>query len=282
MTLLDDLLTALVLIIVFYILFFLGKWINDLLHKEYNLTYELVERDNPALCLAMAGYYLGLVLAIGGTVVGPSGGLINDILDLVIYGILSIILLNLSWYMCDKLILYQFKISDELIRDQNPGTGAVSFGVSVASGLVIFGSVAGEGGSIWSAAAFWLVGQLMLICAAWVYKWMVPFDLHAEIEKDNIAAGVSFGGALIAVGIVVGLSAKINFYSWTEDLPRFVVIALISLVLLPGVRFLTDKVLLPTVKLTDEIAMQEVPNVGAAYIEALSYIGGAFVVYWCV
>ena len=52
--------------------------------------------------------------------------------------------------------------------------------------------------------------------------------------------------------------------------------------MLPIVRFLTDKVLLPTVRLTDEIANQEVPNVGAAFIEALSYIGAALVISWCV
>jgi len=45
---------------------------------------------------------------------------------------------------------------------------------------------------------------------------------------------------------------------------------------------MTDKVLLPTVKLTDEIANQEVPNVGAAYIEAFAYIAAAFIIYWCI
>ncbi len=54
------------------------------------------------------------------------------------------------------------------------------------------------------------------------------------------------------------------------------------LLTLPLVRLLTDKVLLPTVKLSHEIASQEKPNVGAAYIEASSYIAGAFIIYWCV
>jgi len=41
-------------------------------------------------------------------------------------------------------------------------------------------------------------------------------------------------------------------------------------------------VLLPTVKLSDEISAQEKPNVGAAYIEAFSYIAAAFIISWCV
>jgi uncharacterized membrane protein YjfL (UPF0719 family) len=282
MYILDDLVTALLYIAVFYLLFLLGKLVNDLLHREYNLTYELVERDNPALCLAVAGYYFGLVLAIGGALAGPTRGIVDDLIDLCIYGILAVILLNVSWYVCDKLILYTFNTSDELIRDQNPGTGAVSAGVSIASGVIVFGSVTGTGGNIWTAVAFWAIGQLMLIIAAWVYNRITPYNIHEQIEKDNIAAGVSFAGALISMGIVVGLAAERDFVEWSEDLPAYLFIALSGLVMLPLVRLLTDKVLLPTVKLTDEIATQEKPNVGAAYIEALSYIGASFVISWCV
>jgi uncharacterized membrane protein YjfL (UPF0719 family) len=282
MEILDRLLTAVILIAVFYVLFFIGKLIHDLLHREYNLTLELVEKDNPAVALAVAGYYLGLVLAIGGALVGPSRGIISDLFDLGIYGLLSIIMLNLSWVLCDRVILSRFRMSDELIRDRNSGTGAVSFGMSVATGLIIYGSVAGEGGSIWTAIAFWALGQVMLTIAAVVYRAMVPYDLHAEIEKDNVAAGVSFAGALIGMGMVVGLAAQRDFQSWRADLLPYVIIALLGLILLPVIRFLSDKVLLPTVHLTDEIASQETPNVGAAYIEAFSYIAASFVIYWCV
>lgn len=282
MYILDDLVTALIYIAAFYLLFFLGKVVNDLLHREYDLTHELVERDNPALCLAVGGYYFGLVLAIGGALAGPTRGIVDDLIDLCIYGALAIILLNISWYICDRLILYTFNTSDELIRDQNPGTGAVSAGVSIGSGIIVFGSVTGTGGTVWTAIAFWAIGQFMLILAAWVYNRITPYNIHEQIEKDNIAAGVSFAGALISMGIVVGLAAERDFVSWSEDLPVYLFIALSGLIMLPLVRLLTDKVLLPTVTLTDEIATQEKPNVGAAYIEALSYIGAAFVISWSV
>lgn len=279
---LDNLLTALILIICFYVLFYIGKVVHDLLHREYDLTTELVEKDNPALALAVSGYYLGLVFCIGGALAGPSGGILEDIIDLSIYGLLGIVLLNASWYICDHLILHKFKISDELIRDQNQGTGAVSFGVSVASGLIIYGAVSGEGGTIWTAIAFWAIGQVMLILATLIHHLVTPYDDHEELEKDNVAVGVSSAGVLIAMGIVLGLAAEGDFSSWSEDIWDYLTIALLGLVLLPCVRILTDKVLLPTVKLADEIAGQEKPNVGAAYIVAVSYISAAFVIYWCV
>lgn len=279
---LDTIITGLVLITAFYLMFLIGKFFNDLLHREYRLTYELVEQDNAALALSVAGYYVGLVLAIGGTLTGPSQGIIDDLIDLVIYGLQGIILLNISWYICDKLILYKFRVSDELIRDHNQGTGAVSAGVSVASGFLVYGALQGTGGNIWTVMVFWLIGQIMLVVAGLVYNLITPYSIHDEIEKDNVAAGVSFAGALIAVGIIIGLAAEGDFESWSESLGGFLGYSIIGLILLPLIRFLTDLFLLPTVSLSDEIARQEKPNLGAAYIEAFSYIAAAFIIYWCI
>ncbi len=140
----------------------------------------------------------------------------------------------------------------------------------------------GEGGNIWTAIAFWGLGQVMLFLASLMYNFITPYNVHDEIEKDNVAAGVSFAGALIAVGIIVGLSAQRNFEAWEDDLPEYFIISIVGLAILPVIRFFTDKILLPSVKLTDEIANQEKPNAGAAYVEAVSYIGGALIIYWCI
>ena len=279
---LDNLVSAAIFIIVFFIFFLIGKVINDLLHREYKLNFELVEKDNAALALAVVGYYFGLVLAIGGTIAGPSAGLVEDLYDLVIYGILSIILLNISWFLCDKLILFKFRVSEELIRDHNQGTGVVSAGISVASGFIIYGAVSGEGGSIWTVLVFWALGQVLLILAGLVYELITPYNIHEEIEKDNVAAGVSFTGALVSIGVIIGLAGEGDFTAWSIDLPVYLGFAVLGLILLPIIRLLTDKVLLPSVKLSDEIAAQEKPNVGAAYIEAFSYIAAAFIISWCV
>ncbi len=273
---------SLLYIVSFYIVFLIGKFVHDAINREYRLTYELVERDNAALALAITGYYFGLTFGIAGAVTGESLGIVDDLIDLFIYGIESVILLNISWFVCDKIILYKFRIKDELIRDQNQGTGAVVCAVFIASGLIVFGSVSGEGGNIWTAAAFWAIGQVFLILAAVVYNLITPYDIHEQIEKDNVAAGVGFAGALVSMGIIIGLAAERDFHSWSRDLPAYLGIAAIGLALLPVMRFLTDKVLLPTVRLTAEIAEQEKPNVGAAYLEAFSYIAAALVFHWCV
>lgn len=266
----------------FFTLFFLGKVVNDLLHSSYNLTKELVERDNPAMGVAMAGYYFGLVIAIGGAMVGESNGLKQDLLDVAIYGSSCIVLLNLSWLLADKLILRKFSITKELVDDQNIGTGAVVAGVCLASGLIIHGAVEGDGGNLLTVLVYWTIGQLCLVAAERVYCLITSYDDHEQIERDNVAAGVSFGGALTGMGIVIGLAGTGDFVSWQDNLPEYLGYALIGLALLPIVRCLADKVLLPTVKLCDEIAHQERPNLGAAFIEACSYVASAFIIFWCL
>lgn len=287
---LDEFLVGMIHLSLFFALFFLGKVVYKFVHREYDLNREMVENDNPAVSLAVTGYYAGLVIAIGGAIIGPSHGLINDIISILIYGVLSIVLLNLSYYVCDYLILAKFKIREELVRDRNQGTGAVVFGALVASGFVIYGSVSGTGGSIWTAIAFWVVGQTLLLIATFLYSKIVPFDVHGEIERDNVAAGVAFAGALIAMGVVVGLAAEGAFVSWSESIPTFLTYAVTGLISLPILRFLADRTLLPGVSLSDEIIgiradktkEERGPNVGAAYVEAFTYIAGAYIIYWCI
>ncbi|MGL1863204.1 MAG: DUF350 domain-containing protein [Pseudodesulfovibrio sp.] len=278
---LDTLLTGAVLLAGFFAIFYIGKKVNDLLHKEYDLNKELVHADNPALALALVGYYAGLVLTIGGALVGPTGGIVADLQDLFIYGLSGVVLLNISWYLCDKVILRKFKVSDELVRDHNQGTGAVVAGACIASGFILFGSIQGEGDYL-SMLVFWASGQVLLILAAKLYNLITPYDIHDEIEKDNVPAGVSAAGALIGMGTLIGLAAENDFVSWAESYPSYLAYAAIGLAVIPTVRLLTDKLLLPGVNLTDEIVNQEKPNLGAAYIEAFSYIAAAFAIYWCV
>lgn len=276
----DNLILAVVYIISAFVLFFIGKIVYDRINSSYNLNEELVKKDNTALAIAMVGYYLGLTFAIGGVIVGPSAGLMEDIVDILIYGPLAIILMNLSAVINDKCILYKFNNTKELIEDQNVGTGVVECAVYLATGLIIFGAISGEQGSLVTAIVFWGLGQVALILTGFVYNLITPYDIHYHIEKDNVAVGVSFAGALIAIGNVIRHAVSGDFDSWSENLGIFVSFVVLGLVFLPIIRFVTDKVLLPGAKITDELVNQEKPNLGAAFIEAFSYIGASFFIVW--
>jgi uncharacterized membrane protein YjfL (UPF0719 family) len=276
----QDVLVTGINLVASFVLFWVGKQVYSLTSPGFNFEEELVEKDNAALAIAFSGYGFGLILAIGGVMVGPSHGLDNDLMDIAIYGGLSIVLMNLARFVNDRFILHAFSTFDEIIRDQNTGSGAVLGASYVATGLVINGAVSGVLGGVTETIAFWVLGQLALVLAGLVYERITPYSVHSEIEKDNVAAGIAFSGALMGVGIIVRHAAAGDFISWAVNLQEFGLEVVLSLVLLPIVRLLADVVLLPGRKLTDEIAHQEKPNLGAGFIEAFSYVGASFLIVW--
>ena len=279
---LDTILLAVIYLVGAYALFWIGTAVFNLLHRDFHVHDELIAKKNAALALSLVGYYFGLVLAIGGAIVGPSHGLTDDLIDLFVYGALAIVLLNVSTLVSDRLILFQFRITDEIIRDRNVGTGATVGGLYAATGLILFGAVAGEGGSVVTAIAFWVLGQVALIVTGLVYEWITPYSIHAEIEKDNVAVGVGFAGALLAMGNLLGHAVGGDFTTWTDGLATFGVMAAVGLVMLPLVRLATDKVLLPGAPIAAELAGPSEPNLGAAYVAAFSYLGASLLITWCL
>ena len=79
-----------------FIMFVIGKYVYQLFHPKIDVKSELVIKDNFAFAIAHTGYFVGLLIAIGSAIVGPSHGLIIDIIDIAVYGSLAIILLNIS------------------------------------------------------------------------------------------------------------------------------------------------------------------------------------------
>ncbi len=277
---------AIVYIALAFVFFFLGKVLYQLLHKEIRVKEELVIKDNVAFSFAHTGYFIGLLLAIGSAISGPSKGLLQDCIDISVYATLALVLLNISVFITDKVVLRKFSVQKEIITDRNPGVGIVEGAVSVASGLVIFGAMSGETDSlttgIISTVLFWLGGQIALIITTRMYNWITPYDLHEHLEKDNIAVGIGFAGALIAIANLIRFGITGVFDGWEEILTEGLLEVAAGLILLPVMRYLTDKILLPGSNLTHEIVHQEKANIGAATIEAFAYIGGSVLLTWCI
>lgn len=278
----DIFLTGVIYIAAVLVLFVVGKLVYDKLHPGFKLTKELFEQDNLALALAIVGYYLGLVLALGGVLAGEGVDLTGDLLDIFFFGLLAIVLLNLSAIINDKLILRKFNNEKEIIQDRNAGTGMIEGGNYIATGLITAGAVSGEETDLITVVVFWLLGQLALVLVTQVYNLATPFDLHDEVEKDNVAVGVAFSGVLIALGNIVRLSISGDFIDWVTDLTEFAIFLVMGLLLLPLMRIVTDKLLLPGVKLTDELVNQDEPNVGAGAIEAFSYVAASMLIGWAL
>jgi len=275
-------LSSLIYLAACFVVFVAGHLVFILFRRSYNIQDELVEKDNAAFALVLCGYYLGLTFSIGGVIAGPSAGMESDLIDILVYGPLAILLLNLSALINDRFILSEFDIRKEILQDQNCGTGVVEFAVFVATGLNIFGALYGQGGSVFTAIAFWALGQTVLVLIGKYYNLITQYNIHKQIEKDNVAVGIGFAGALIGIGNLLRAASAEHFISWEANLITFGLYMVVGLILLPVARILTDRILLPGRSLADELVNQVKPNQGAAFLEASSYIGASFLITWCI
>lgn len=273
----DRIAAGFVLLAVVLVLLVIGKWVHDGLHRNFRLRTQLTEKDNLAVAIAVAGYYLGLVIVLGGAVSGPASfSLIDDVIGVAIFGLLGIVLLNLSALINDRVVFTKFAIAREIVEDRNVGVGLLEGANYVAVGLITAGAVSGEG-SLASGMVFWIAGLTGLIVAGILYDRITPYDLHDEIEKNNVAVAAAFAGVLVGFGNVIRLAGEGDFLSWNESLTEFGYYAGAGLVLLPFVRLFADKVLLPGAHLADEL-VQERPNLGAGIIAGVSYLAASILI----
>ena len=278
----DNLLVSLLYLVVGFALFYIGKIVFQLVNKGINVNDELVEKDNLAFALTNVGYYIGLLLAIGAAMSNEHFGthIWHNLLDVTIMGVLAIILLNISAIINDKLILRKFSTRKEIIEDQNSGTGIIEAANYIATGLILNGVLKENSDAYYEVVILFLIAQFAMILVSLVYNAITPYDVHEHIEKDNVAVGIGFAGAMIAIANLISYGVSLDSHTWIEVGEILILETGIGLLILPVVRFVTDKILLPGQNLTDEIVNQEKPNIGAAIIEAFAYIGGSALIIW--
>nr|MBL0716499.1 DUF350 domain-containing protein [Desulfobacterales bacterium] len=229
---------------VIFIILWSGKLINDLF-TSYSIDKELTSRDNKALAVSYVGYLIAQGIIVLEILKGPEeSNLLSDLALIIFWSLIGILLLNLSRYINGKLIFNKFSSRKEIIDDQNVGMGVIQFGSYIGTAFILQAIIAGESEGLlpdlYGTVIFFIIGQLGFILFSIIYEKIVAYDLHDEIEKDNIAAGVSFGTTMVAIGILMSHSIMI-----TNSIPAFCVWFINGMVLIVISRFIVDKIILP-------------------------------------
>ena len=274
----------------------LAKLARDVV-THYSIDEEVGQKGNLAVALRLSGYLIAIILILLGVLYQPlTLGVATDgfgfdrdfaieVLRVFLYSLGGIIALNLVRLLFDRLILYKFHLEKEVVEDRNAGAGAAEFGMYVATGLLIAGAVAGEsGGSEGEAAlialAFFGMGLALLVLFALFYEFTTPFNIHDEIERDNPAVGVAFGGNLIAIGLVTLKAVFGDFAGWGESIAAFLTYGVLGFALLYVIRLLIDLVLLPTVRISQALSTER--NVGVALVESAVVISSAMILFMAI
>lgn len=265
-----------------FLLFWLGQLAyRKLFRRRMELNLELFVKDNPAVAIALVGYYFGIVIALGGVLDQTLSILPEKLLNLASYGCLVILLMLAGAWVGDRLILKHFDCDREIIQERNIGAAFVEAGNHIANGLILNASLGGESGNLLVGFACWLIGLGVLVLASAVYPRFAKYNVFREIEKrNNPAAGIACAGLLVATGNIVRIAFAPEFQDWVSSFRVYGLNLLFCLALLVAIRWFADLILVPGVKISDEIVNQEVPNLGAGLIEAFAYIAASFLIAW--
>ena len=267
-----------------------AKYARDIV-TPYRIDEQVTKSRNLGVSLRLSGYLVGVILVFLGALYQPflrgqqeglgfNADFGEDVLEVFVYTLVGIVALNVVRIIVNRLVLYKFDIEKQIVEGKNVGAGAVEFGTYVATGLLIGGAASGEGGGADVSLAFFGMGLVVLILFALFYQLTTPFDIHSQIEGDNTAVGIALGSNLVAMGLVIFKAVFGNFDGWNQALASFFVFVVIGFVLLYALRLMTDVLLLPTVKISNELAAER--NVGVAFIESSIVISSALILFFAI
>ncbi len=238
----------------------------------------LFEADNAAVALVAAGHYGGVTAILWSALRGEEATIVGDVLSTAVYGGFGLALLGAALRFAGPVLLPGLRVKDELVRDRNSGTGIAVGGATLASGLVAAGAMQGSapGGLVLGLASTlgaFLLGQAALALATRLYGRLVGFDAHAEIRKDNAAAGCALAGAFVGNGVLLawGVSGDLDPTRIGATLLPLGRALLLGVVLVPAVRLVVSRLFFAGIPFRVEICQDR--NVAAGVVELVAHVG---------
>ncbi len=228
--------------------FVLGKFVFDWSTPHIDDQAELSERDNPAFALIFLGYMLGLAFAMAGSLSSLGPDPVVNLADIAVSGLGAIILLRLGMILGERLVLPGISFSREIVEDRNLGAGFAFAGLFLANGLVIGGVMAGRSDTwqdmLIDIGLYWLLGQVFLLLAWYLFRLIARFDLRKEIaEKNSAAAGLGLGGFFASVGIILEVALRGAGSDRLAEIFTASAVGLVGLLILAGARLLSATIL---------------------------------------
>lgn len=251
--------------------------------SPYSTDQELTARDNPAFGLAISGYYVGTVIVYLGAAAsaplplddGTQAVFLAMAGDLA-WALAGIVALNIGRWLLNRLLVTGVRNDREIIDHRNLAAGALESGGYIASAIVLAGAIRQPGGTPWTAAVLFILGQCALLGMGHIYQRYVGYNVVAEIKSCNLAAGLAFGSTLAALALLMLKAISGDFISWSRNLSFFAFDAVVGLILLMFLRWLTDVALLPHAKISEEITRDRNVNVGL--IQGVLAVGTAAII----
>lgn len=229
--------------------------------KFYNAN-DLIAGDNLAVGLRRSGAQLGLAIVMMGVLSGSSAGsLTQDILVTALYGTLGLLFMLSSLLFTDRLVLPGID-NMAALKENNLAVGIVEFGMMVATGLIAYSSIVGQGGGVLSTLIYFVVGQLTLLGLVWIYDKAVvrKTNLKDAVANNQAAAGVYLAGKLIAYALILksAIAGDTPDVGLAQLALNYVSLAVVGMILLYVFEFVIDKLLVTTCSVSEILSENRV------------------------
>lgn len=240
----------------------------------HTLRDMLTDRDNPAMGLAVAGYFFGVVWTLTILLSSPSQGFVKDTLGVLLYGCIGIGLLTGVTFGTCRLFLGMG--AQQQLDQHNVAAAIVIAALYIATSLTYSGALNGEGGGLVILLVFFVLGQLALIGISYVFRCLTSYDDLQEIAAGNIAAALAMAGLLIGVGLMVSHAVSGAYHGFGPALGSFIIEILLVIAFYPVRQVVVQWIVLGgplhwrATLLDEEIAHDK--NIAAGLLEATAYI----------
>lgn len=266
-------------LILVFIFIFLAKYIRDKITK-FDDDHELFTNDNPALGIAKAGYYLALFITFRALFIGEGLQGWVGLCEFALYGIINIVLINLSNFIVETCVLYKFKIYHQICDQRNEAVAWVLCGAYLSSASVLAGAMSGDDHHLIHSAQevlfYYLIGQCSIIITAYIF-YLKNKSHHQYLENSNTAYGISFGSYILSIGLLIGHQGSGNLSLTPDDLLTFSTYSVLAVILFISFQyFFLNRIFSGKFDILKEV--QSDKNRAAGWIIAMSNLGLAFLI----
>ncbi len=215
--------------------------------SDYSADEQLAE-GNLAVGLRRTGAQFGLAVAMMGVLSsGSSANLMEDLIATGLYSLVAIFFIMSSLFITDKLVLPGIN-NQEQLKQGNTSVGVVELGMLVATGIISYSSIVGQGGGVLSSLSYFVAGQLTLVALVLFYERVIlrNIDIVKSVGNNNISAGIYLGGKLIAYALILksAIAGNLLNVSITDLMIEFFVLSLTGMALLYVFERIIDVVIL--------------------------------------
>jgi uncharacterized membrane protein YjfL (UPF0719 family) len=239
-----------------------------------------LKADNMARKLVRVGQVLAVFLVASSAVRNSAEGVsvAKDLMWVSAFGAVSVFLLELTGRLGMRLLL-EGRLENEIERG-NSAAGLAAGANYVSAGIITSRAIGGTDlRSLGVSLVFFVIAQVTLHVFISLFRALTTYDDAEQIHGENMAAALSYSGALIAFAIIIARALDGDFVGWEVSLRSYGGVLLLGLLLYPVRQFFVQVLMLhgPFTlrggRLDSGISVER--NEGMGALEAAAYLATA-------